>query len=436
MTGALRLALSGDSILQRRLLARTDPVLQPLCDLIRGADVAFTNLEVLVNDYRGDPAVESGGSHFGAPSWVPGELAEAGFNLFATATNHCGDYGISGLLHTIDALDATGLSYAGIGRHLEDSRRPVYHPHPNGTVALLSCCSTFAKGQEAGAQTADMQGRPGLNPLRFDTVHEVTAPQLQALREISDQVGLEALRQQTLKAGFGFPPEEGIFPMGGLNFRAADRPAIRTKAKARDVDAILRWVREARGLADVVIVSIHSHEQGATKEDPPEFLAPVVRALIEAGADLVACHGPHLLRGLEIIQGKPVFYSLGNFIGQNELVPRIPADGYERFRADPSLTPGAVYRQRVSNDEAGFPADRRYWESVLPVLTFEHGALTGMEIHPVSLGLGEARHLRGRPRLAQGAEAAGILARFAALSAPFGTALSVQDGVARWSKPG
>ena len=41
--------------------------------------MAFTNLEVLPNDYRGDPALESGGSHFGAPAWLLDELQEAGF---------------------------------------------------------------------------------------------------------------------------------------------------------------------------------------------------------------------------------------------------------------------------------------------------------------------------------------------------------------------
>ena len=86
----------------------------------------------------------------------------------------------------------------------------------------------------------------------------------------------------------------------------------------------------------------------------PEFLALAAHQLIDAGADLVVCHGPHLLRGLELYQGKPIFHSLGNFIGQNELVERIPADGYERFRADPSLTPGAVYQHRTNNDRGGF----------------------------------------------------------------------------------
>src|SRR3954451_7097104 len=148
----MRLALTGDSIIERRLNSRTDPELLPLFDLIRGADIAFTNLEVLPNDFRGHPAQESGGSHFGAPSWVIDELRDAGFDLFAAATNHSLDYGVAGLETAIAELEARGVWYAGIGRNLEDARRPGYFMHPAGTVALIACCSTFGKGQEASAQ--------------------------------------------------------------------------------------------------------------------------------------------------------------------------------------------------------------------------------------------------------------------------------------------
>src|SRR5580698_2215331 len=148
----LKMLLSGDSILQRRLQSARDPELKPLFDKVRAADVAFTNLEVLANDYRGDPALESGGSHFGAPSWVLDELSTAGFDLFATATNHSLDYSISGLVHSIEAMEARGLSFAGVGRTLEDARRPCYHTAPAGTVAMISCASSFAKGNEAAAQ--------------------------------------------------------------------------------------------------------------------------------------------------------------------------------------------------------------------------------------------------------------------------------------------
>ena len=426
---ALTLLLSGDSILQRRLNSRDDAELKPLFDKVRAADVAFTNLEVLANDYRGDPALESGGSHFGAPAWVLDELVDAGFDLFAVATNHALDYSISGLVHTIEALEARGLSFAGVGRNLEDARRPCYHTSSAGTVAMISCCSTFAKGNEAGQQRPDLPGRPGLNPLHVETVHEITEQQLAAVREIAEVTGLEADRQQRIKAGAAFPlADPALFPLGDLKFRSANRALVRTTSNAKDVAALKRWVGEARGLADLVVVSLHAHEQLGDKEVPAEFIGAFAREMIDAGADVVAGHGPHLLRGLELYKGRPIFYSLGNFIGQNELVAKIPADGYDRFRADPDLTPGQVYQKRTQGDQVGFPADRRYWEAIVPTLRYESGAngektLRSIELTPISLGWKDARHRRGRPRLAGPEEGGAILDRFAALSRPFGTEL-------------
>jgi poly-gamma-glutamate synthesis protein (capsule biosynthesis protein) len=427
----ISLLLTGDSILQRRLNSRDDCELRPLFDKVRAADVAFTNLEGLANDYRGDPAQESGGSHFGAPAWVLDELSDAGFDLFATATNHALDYSISGLVHTIEALEARGLSFAGIGRNLEDARRPCYHTSHAGTVALISCCSTFAKGQEAGAQRPDLPGRPGLNPLHVETVHEVSQPQLTALREIAGQLGLEDERQQKIKSGFAFPlADPALFPLGELKFKAlpsgGNRPQVRTSPNKKDVEATVRWIDEARGLADLVVVSLHAHEQLGAKDQPAEFIAAFARQMIDAGADLVVGHGPHLLRGLELYKGKPLFYSLGNFIGQNELVAKIPADGYERFRAAPDATPGRVYQTRTKGDTQGFPADRRYWESVVPILSYEGRDLSGIELVPISLGWKDARHRRGRPRLAQPQQAHEILERYAELSKPFGTAINIE----------
>jgi poly-gamma-glutamate synthesis protein (capsule biosynthesis protein) len=428
----LRIALTGDSILMRRLGTLTDAEVRPLFDIVRDADVAFTNLECLPNGYRGDPALESGGSHFAAPPWVIDELVDAGFDLFAAATNHCLDYSISGLLAAKEELDRRGVLYAGIGQHLGEARMPVYRDHPHGTVAMLSCASTFAKGQEAAAQTAEMQGRPGLNPLRFETLHQVTPAQLDTLREVTEQLGLEKQRQSKIQLGFGFPLDDPeAVALGDLVFSAADKAGLRTKAKVKDLDAIARWVREARLASDVVMVSVHAHEQGETKEDPAEFLVAFARQMIDEGADMVVGHGPHLLRGMEIYRGKPIFYSLGNFIGQNELVARLPMDSYERFRADPALTPAAVYRKRTDDDRKGFPSDRRFWETVMPVCTYAEGRLSGIDIHPVTLGLGDARHLRGRPRLAEGEEAQSILRRFAALSTPFGVTMDIAGDKAR-----
>jgi hypothetical protein len=241
-------------------------------------------------------------------------------------------------------------------------------------------------------------------------------------------LGIEQFRQFKIQLGFGHPPTDpAVFPFETLNFRAAEKTALKTTPNAKDVAGIARWVKEARGVSDIVLVSLHAHEQDGDKEIPAEFIPTFARQMIDEGADLVVGHGPHLLRGMEIYKGKPIFYSLGNFIGQNELVPRLPSDSYERFKADPELTPGMVYRQRTADDTKGFPSERKFWETVVPFCTFTEGKLTGSRSCRSALGLGEARHLRGRPRLAEGEDATRILSRFAKLSAVFGTSITVRD---------
>ena len=98
---------------------------------------------------------------------------------------------------------------------------------------------------------------------------------------------------------------------------------------------------------------------------------------------------------------------------------------------DRQQTPSKVFLQRTQNDSRSFPSDARFWESIVPVCTFEGRTLTGIELHPVSLGLGEAIHRRGRPRLAEGEQAVVILERFAALSCGYETRLEIERGIAR-----
>ena len=104
----------------------------------------------------------------------------------------------------------------------------------------------------------------------------------------------------------------------------------------------------------------------AAKEVPAEFIGAFARAMIDAGADLVVGHGPHLLRGLELYKGKPIFYSLGNFIGQNELVAEDPG---RRLRALP--------RRARSDAGAGLPEAHA-------------GRPGGLPRRPALLGVGRA----------------------------------------------
>lgn len=103
---------------------------------------------------------------------------------------------------------------------------------------------------------------------------------------------------------------------------------------------------------DLVIVSFHGGAEGADYVHVPEGmeifhgeqrgdLRRFSRAVIDAGADLVIGHGPHVPRGLELYRGRLIAYSLGNFAthwgininGLNGLAPVLEAtlDAEGRF---------------------------------------------------------------------------------------------------------
>ncbi|HEU5169628.1 MAG TPA: CapA family protein [Gemmatimonadales bacterium] len=91
-----------------------------------------------------------------------------------------------------------------------------------------------------------------------------------------------------------------------------------------DVSRSVAVVDSVRRLVDLLIVTFHGGAEGAaaTRVGPgPEFLGQEPRgdlrawahAVIDAGADAVVGHGPHVLRGIELRAGRPIAYSLGNF---------------------------------------------------------------------------------------------------------------------------
>jgi len=88
----------------------TDPPFLKMIDLIRGADAAFTNLEMLLHDYEPYPSTESGGTYMRADPSMAKELVWAGFDMVARANNHTGDYGVEGARITTRHVAAAGLS--------------------------------------------------------------------------------------------------------------------------------------------------------------------------------------------------------------------------------------------------------------------------------------------------------------------------------------
>ena len=85
-----------------------------------------------------------------------------------------------------------------------------------------------------------------------------------------------------------------------------------------------RLVQEADKKADIVVVSFHGGAEGIGAQNVPRTtelfftekrgnLPLFSHTVIDAGADLVLGHGPHVLRGMEIYKDRLIAYSLGNF---------------------------------------------------------------------------------------------------------------------------
>ncbi|UCD23711.1 MAG: CapA family protein [Gemmatimonadota bacterium] len=402
-------ALTGDAIITQRLSPFDEPEFLALIDVIRAADMAFTNLEVLFHDYNeGYPSAHSGGTWMAAEPLLAHELVWAGFDIVSTANNHTMDYGVGGLQSTLHALNDAGLVHAGAGENLARARAPAYLETAGGRVALISFASTFADEARAGPQRADIRGRPGLNPLRYATTYVVS------------EASIENLKQVRTDLGYGANPVGTTLRFLGNTFEAGTPTGRRTEVNQYDLDQIVAAVGEARRQADWVVVTSHSHESGASREIPAKFIESVAHAVIDAGADLFVGHGPHVLRGIEIYGGKPIFYSLANFIFQNETVRYLPGDFYVQHGLAGGSNTADAFDRRNESSRGGFPAQAIYWESVVAVPVFSQDALKEITLYPITLGHGKPRPQRGRPLLADDDTGRRIITKLAEISLPYG----------------
>ncbi|MFQ5817002.1 MAG: CapA family protein [Terriglobia bacterium] len=417
--GSLTVALTGDSIITQRMSVYDEPDYLALVEVLRGADVAFTNFEMLLHNYEGAPAPVSGGTYMAAPPPLARELVWMGFDLVSTANNHSFDYGAEGLLSTLRGLADAGLVAAGTGENLARARAPGYLETRRGRVALVAAASTFTPMAPAGEQRKDLRGRPGLSPLRYHTTYYVDAEGLATLQRLKQALGMRRRRQS--------PGEVERLNFLRREFVRGEPPRIETRPDPDDLGGIVQAVGEAQRQADWVIVSLHAHESAGKRETPAGFIVQFAHAVVDAGADIVAIHGPHVLRPVEIYRGRPIFYSLANFIFQNETVAFLPDEIYRRYGVDPSRTPADVYDARTQAGQRGFPANPIFWESVVALVSFADGRLQDVRLYPILLGHGKPRSQRGRPILARAEEGARILEHLASLSKSFGTQIEVRE---------
>lgn len=130
--------------------------------------------------------------------------------------------------------------------------------------------------------------------------------------------------------------------------------AFHTSGATNDVNdlaAAKALVKQAAAKSDIVIVSFHGGAEGPNADHVMKGkelylgenrgdLRVFTHSVIDAGADLVIGHGPHVLRGLELYQGRLIAYSLGNFAT------------YGRFNLAGAAGVGAILHAELAADGA------------------------------------------------------------------------------------
>jgi poly-gamma-glutamate synthesis protein (capsule biosynthesis protein) len=305
-------------------------------EALRGGHVTFTNLEVPIQTSDKVRPVKTGVAAHGAPPAVLDALKDLGFNLLSLSNNHSWDFGEPGLLDTIVEARKRGFAHAGTGRTVEEAASPAFLDIPGGRVALVAMASG-ALDPDAAAGPA----KAGVNELK-----------------LTDGVWAPEDRQRNLAS-----------------------------------------IRRARSQASHVIAYQHHHYWKEDLNETPPWLIEWARACVDAGATMFVAHGVPILHGIEIYKGRPIFYSLGNFIFHSRQIGRWPALA---------------------------------WRSVIAALRYDGTELAGITLTPIVLNEqgtpGELfNQTRGAPRLASGDEASTILTRLADISRPLGTDLRISD---------
>jgi poly-gamma-glutamate synthesis protein (capsule biosynthesis protein) len=422
--GPFSLVAIGDLLNSRPTGDIQDPPFQKALEIVRSGDVTIGNREGVILDlptFKGQPY--GNGQMYGEAS-LAGDMKIMGVDMVSMANNHSTDWGWEGVIEAGRLLDGVGIVHAGSGLTLAEARKAGIMTTPKGKVALISTASTFKVN--AGANDAFDEGvpaRPGISTLRLRKVNLVNAEQMAAVRALATE------RASPLAPA---PKAEASdVEFGGDIYRLApgSGPRIAYEMELYDQAALLRAVREAKAVADLVVFTIHAHESSTGLDDDapaaPDFLLKLFHQCVDAGADVIQGGGPHALRGIEIYKGKPIFYGMGLFM----LKAQIKAMQETVLRMWPDLDghppkPGAG----GGGDGGGTPA--RWLEGVIAVVDYDaRGREKQVRLYPIDLTGGGDRKLRGLPRLAEGEAATRILAELQADSDQFTTKIQVKDGI-------
>ncbi|HWN70147.1 MAG TPA: CapA family protein [Haliangium sp.] len=292
------------------------------------ADLRTLNLESVVGDVPDDAGYPGKAFLIRTRSEALAALQDLGVDLVGLANNHIRDYGDEGVMATMAALERAGIAHvgaaAGIADDAQAAARPVVIEAGGVRVGMLAW-STLSGGAvndgfpEDGAAVPDgvdpeilwqyeartwgFEGPtwsvPAL-PRRIGSAWRLFSyaePGLDRAESAGAWASLSEVypEMQDWVAGRGH---------GGAAFWQTQEAQQAISALAMD--------------ADVVVVQLHGGFDFQTA--PSAFVRTAARAAVDAGADLVLAHHPHVLQGAEWYRGKLIAYSLGNFLFDQEFL--------------------------------------------------------------------------------------------------------------------
>jgi poly-gamma-glutamate capsule biosynthesis protein CapA/YwtB (metallophosphatase superfamily) len=257
-----RLTLAGDVAIET-----ADPafVMGRVAPHFQNSAIAFCNCEWPLTD-RGAPWPGKAGRVVRSRPDLIRAYTMCGFDVVSLANNHVMNYGAEGLVQTIEVLDAAGIAHCGAGADLAAAHRPAVISWNGRRYSFLSFTSVFTPGFEAAPD------RPGMAVVRIDTSYRIP----KRLHEVP-----------------GSPLE------------------TETRPDAAQFERACRDIAHARAEADAVIVSWHWGVSMGYQHLVP-YQVELAHAAVDAGADLVVGHHPHLVQPIELYRGKIIAYSLGH----------------------------------------------------------------------------------------------------------------------------
>ena len=226
---------------------------------LRAADFRLVNC---MRTYSARGVTDTAASQVAQPVAMASLYTDAGFDGVTMANNHAYDAGPDAMIDTVDLFRSRGLQVTGAGRTFAEASRPVVLEKGGLRIAYLGCTSL---GRRDGEATEDA---PGVFNLRVHTAYDPGGPHAPV--------------------------------------------RIRTEPDAAGLARLLDVVRRVRATVDRLIVAFHSGVIRVPRVIS-DYQVTVAHALVDAGADLVVCHAPHIPKGIEVYNGATIFYSVGVF---------------------------------------------------------------------------------------------------------------------------